>query len=113
MLLELAKLASFLLSILSLYSVLVPAFFEPARSWQQRLVLGLTRLAVAGCISVASGCLFALPVRTNPDRHVPLWKTLPIRVFLSAAIVLATLFLLTWYLRCGGANSLGVERDCS
>ncbi len=100
-----------MLCILSLYSVLMAAFFEPAASWHQRLEEGLWRLAIAGCVSLASGLLFCLEASTS---HAdPLWKTLPVQVFLWAAVLLALLFVLTWYLRCGGMNSFGVKLDCS
>lgn len=112
MLLELGKALSFICCILSLYSVLMSSFFELAATWQQRLSLGLTRLALSACVSFASGFIFRLPTRTNPDRGIPLWKTLPVRVFLCAAVVLVVLFCLSWYLRCGGINSFDSKPDC-
>ena len=113
MLLDLGKALSFLLTILSLYSVLIAAFFDPNTSWQQRLVSGLTRLALAAVVSLASGLLFAFPARTNQDRRVSLLNTLPIRIFFLAAATLALLFLLTWYLRCGGTNTFSYKSDCA
>ena len=112
MLLELGKAASFALCILSLYSLLISVFFEPNTSWQQRLATGLARLAVAACVSLASGLIFSIPARTNPDAGLPLWKTLPVKVFFWAAFTLAVLFVLTWYLRCGGPVTLGLKQDC-
>jgi hypothetical protein len=112
MLLELGKAVSFVFCILSLYAVLMSGFFEPNTTWQQRLVLGLIRLAVAAGVSFASGFLFRFPVRTNPDRGASLWKTLPVQLFLWGAGGLTVLFLLAWYLRCGGVNSFDVHPDC-
>ena len=113
MLLELGKMVSFVLCILSLYSVLLSAFFVPNTSWHERLMLGLVRLAVAGCVSFASGLLFAFPSRTNPDRGVPLWKSLPVVVFFWAAVLLSLMFLIAWYLRCGNPDVFGSRLDCS
>ena len=112
MLLDLGKAVSFGLCILSLYSVLMNAFFEPNTTWEHRLALGVSRLVLAGCVCLASGLLFSLPIRTNVDRGVPVWKTLPVVVFLWAAVGMAVLFALAWYVRCGGNNSFGYRFDC-
>ena len=112
MLLELGKATSFILCIFSLYSVLISAFLEPNTSWQQRMIAGLFRLAIAAGISLASGLLFAFPARTNPDRNIPISRTLPVQLFLWASFILTTLFVLAWYLRCGGQNSFGIKFDC-
>jgi len=50
MLLELARPLSFFLSMLSLYPVLVSAFFVPGSRWEERLVGALLRIALAGCM---------------------------------------------------------------
>lgn len=140
MLLELGKAVSFVCCILSLYSVLVSAFFELAATWQQRLDLGLSRLALAACVSFASGILFRVPAKANPqssaqsnpqssaqssgqssgqtsgqtspNRAVSLLQTLPVRLFLCSAAAMAVLFCLAWYLRCGGINSFDSKTDC-
>ncbi|SNT42141.1 hypothetical protein SAMN05421770_11328 [Granulicella rosea] len=112
MLIELSKALSFALCLVSLHAVLASAFFEPDTTWPQRLTAGLFRLAIAACVCCASGLLFSYPARWNPDRDVSLWRTLPIRLFLWAAVVLSMLFALTWYLRCGGINSFGIPPDC-
>ncbi|QHN03999.1 hypothetical protein FTO74_11910 [Granulicella sp. WH15] len=112
MLLELGKVVSFVLCILSLYSALMSGFFEPNTTWQQRVTLGLSRLALSAYVSFASGLFFCFPAKTNPDSGISLWKTLPVRVFLWAAVALTVLFCLTWYLRCGGVNSFGFKLDC-
>lgn len=112
MLLELGKAGSFALCLLSLYGVLMSAFFEPNTTWEHRLWAGAIRMGIAAGVSLVSGMLFAFPVKTNPDGGMPLWETLPVRVFLGAAVGMAVLFGLTWYLRCGGVNSFGVKSDC-
>ena len=68
MLFELGKAGSFVLCIVSLYSVLMSGFFEPNTTWEQRLMLGLSRLFVAGCVSFASGLVFSYPGKTNRMR---------------------------------------------
>ncbi|RXH58515.1 hypothetical protein [Granulicella sibirica] len=112
MLLELGKAGSFVVCILSLYSVLMSGFFEPNTTWEQRLMLGLSRLFVAGCVSFASGLVFSYPVKTNPDAGVSVWRALPVQMFLWAGGLMGTLFLIAWYLRCGGVNSFGFKVDC-
>ena len=32
--------------------------------------------------------------------------------FWGAAVILSVLFVLAWYLRCGGVNSFGFKLDC-
>ena len=113
MLLELGKVVSFVFCIVSLYSVLMSGFFELNTTWRERLVLGLSRLALAACISFASGLLFRLPAKTNPDRGISLWQTLPVRIFLWSAAAMTVLFCVAWYLRCGGVNSFDFNSDCS
>jgi hypothetical protein len=112
MLLELGKAISFLLCILSLYPVLMSAFFELNTSWQERLMSALAKLLIAACVSLCSGLLFIWPARSNPDRNQSLLSTLPVRVFLWATAGLTVLFFLTWYVRCGGQNSFGIKHDC-
>jgi hypothetical protein len=110
--LELAKAISFLLTVLSLLSVLLTGFFEPNATWQDRMVHGLVRLAIAACVSLGSGLLFTWPVKSNPDAGEAIVSTLPVKVFLWAALGMAALFAAAWYLRCGGQNAFGIRRDC-
>jgi hypothetical protein len=98
MLLELGRTLSFFLSLLSLFPVLVSAFFEPGSRWQERLTVILLNCALAACICFASGLLFSWPARTNPDAGQPLLSTLPVRMFLWAMAAMAVLFALSWYL---------------
>jgi hypothetical protein len=102
MVLELTKAFSFFATMLALYPVVISAFFVPATRWQERLFLALAKLAIAGCIALASGLIFSWPSPTNPDAGQALTSTLPVRLFLYASIGLAILFAASWYLVCGG-----------
>jgi hypothetical protein len=92
-LLDLSKLVSFVMSILSLYALLDTAFFIPATRWEDRLVASVARIGFAGCISLTSGLLFQF---SQPQ--VPLARTLPVRLFLWALSGFSLLFALGWYL---------------
>ncbi|MGH9599592.1 MAG: hypothetical protein ACRD27_06985, partial [Terracidiphilus sp.] len=65
MLLELGKVLSFFLSILSLCEVMMGAFFVPGTRWEDRLAATLLRIAFAGCICFASGIFFTLAARSH------------------------------------------------
>ena len=97
---------SFVLSMLSLYAVFLVAFFEPGMTWSERFMKASLRLVVAASVSFASGLLFTLPGGGS------LWKTLPVRVFLWTTLGMAVMFLVSWYVRCGGANTSGQKMDC-
>ena len=99
--LEISKAFSFFATILSLYPVAISAFFDPATRWQERLLLALSRLIVAGCIALASGLLFTWPSASNPDAGQPLTATLPVRLFLYVTLGLTVLFALDCYLLTG------------
>lgn len=96
MLLELARPFSFFLSMLSLYPVMVSAFFVPGARWEERLEMALLRAALAACICFASGLLYAWPSNTEPPEH--LLSTLPVRMFLWTIAGMTVLFVLSWYL---------------
>lgn len=97
MLLEIGKALSFFLSILSLYTVVVSAFFVPGTHWEERLSLALIRIVLAGCICFVSGLFFVRP--PGPDREgEPLIRTLPVRLFLWTLVGVAVLFVASWYL---------------
>jgi hypothetical protein len=98
MLLELGRTLSFVLSILSLYPVLMSAFFEPGSRWQERLTVILLNIVLAACMCFASGLLFSWPAQANPDAGRPLMSTLPVRLFVWAMVAMAILFSLSWYL---------------
>jgi hypothetical protein len=98
MFLELTRTLSFFLSILSLYPVLVSAFFVPGSQWQERLEMSLSYIALAACVSFASGLLFCWPSPANPETGRSLLSTLPVRLFFWAITGMAILFALSWYL---------------
>jgi len=84
MLLELARALSFFLSVLSLYPVLMSAFFVPGTSWKERLVKALLDVAFAACVCFSSGILFIWPSRTSPQSGQSLLASLPVRLFFLA-----------------------------
>ena len=96
MILDLAKALSFFLSMLSLYPVVGSAFFIPGSRWEDRMVLALARVGLAGCMCLLSGILFARPWLPNhsSDR---LLATLPVRLYLWTVAGVAVLFALSWY----------------
>jgi hypothetical protein len=94
--LELARPLSFLLSILSLYPVLLSAFFVPGTHWEERLEMALVRVVFAGCVCFASGMLYAWHSGAEP--HESLLSTLPVRLFFFAVAGMAVLFVISWYL---------------
>lgn len=94
---EAGKALSFILSILSLYPVVVCAFFVPGTRWEERLGMALVKVAMAGCICFASGLLFTRPPRAGRSGE-PLMRTLPVQMFLWTLAAVAVLFALSWYL---------------
>ncbi len=98
MLLELLKPLSFFLSILSLYPVMLSAFFVPGTRWEERLWLALLRVALAACICFLSGLLYAWHPRSSPIAAEPLLSTLPVRLFFWAMAGMTLLFALSWSL---------------
>jgi hypothetical protein len=108
MLLDLTKALSFFVSMLALYPVVAGAFFVPGSHWQDRLILAIARMGVAGCLALVSGIFFARPW-VNPEgmgQDEPgqdgagrrLMATLPVRIYLWTVLGVAILFLLSWYL---------------
>ncbi len=98
MLLELAKALSFVLSVLSLFPVLLSAFFVPGSHWQERLTMSLLRIVLAVCVCFASGLLFSWPSQTNPEAGHSLASTLPVRLLFWALGSMTILFVVSWYL---------------
>ena len=92
-LLDLGKVVSFAMSILSLCALLGTAFFIPATRWEDRLVASVARIGLAGCVCLISGVLFRFS-----EPQVPLARTMPVRLFLWALFGFAILFALGWYL---------------
>jgi hypothetical protein len=93
LLLDLGKVVSFVMSILSLCVLLDSAFFIPATRWEDRLVASVARVGLAGCVCMISGWLFHFS-----EPKVPLAHTLPVRLFLWALSGFSLLFALGWYL---------------
>lgn len=98
MLLDLARAATLVLSILSLYWVMLSAFFVPGTQWQERLELCAIRLAVAAMVCCASGLLFAHPSPAASAPRDPLVSTLPVRLFFWGLAAMVLLFLVSWYI---------------
>jgi hypothetical protein len=98
MLREIGKAVSFILSILSLYPLIVSAFFVPGTSWGDRLSMSMGRIGIAACFCFASGLFFQRQPRWQGDPGEPLLRTLPVRMFLWTLAGVAVLFLLSWYL---------------
>ena len=101
MLLELAKPATLISSILSLFAVFHAAFFLPASRIEDRIVESLIRLLLAALVALIGGLIFRLSAgpRTATPRHpsLLLTDTLPIQLFCWATGVIVVLFLLSWY----------------
>ena len=96
MLLELGRLFSLLLSILSLDALLASAFFVPGSHWDDRLLNSLMRILLAACVCFASGLLFEQHQGNEADSDI--LRTLPVRLFFWALTGMALLFALSWYL---------------
>jgi hypothetical protein len=92
-LLDLAKMVSFAMSILSLCALLDAAFFIPATRWEDRLIASLARAGFAASVCLISGVLFHF---SQPQ--VPLARTPPVRLFFWALSGFSLLFALGWYL---------------
>jgi hypothetical protein len=102
MLLELLRPLSFFAGMLSLYPVMLSAFFVPGTRWEERFYAALLRVAVSACICFASGLLYTHPAgHETPSSHEAahgLLTTLPVRLFFSAIGGMALLFALSWWL---------------
>jgi hypothetical protein len=103
MLLDLTKAPSFFVSMLALYPVVAGAFFVPGSHWQDRLLLALARMGLAGCLALVSGILFARPwvnesSAGHDDAGRRLLASLPVRIYLWTILGVTILFLLSWYL---------------
>ncbi|MBT9332771.1 hypothetical protein [Paracidobacterium acidisoli] len=105
MLLQIGKVVSFMLSLLSLHALMLNAFFIPGTSLQERLTQSLGSLALAGCMCFASGLLFCMPVSPHTKGEAAhqvnlphLMETLPVRLFFWAIGLMVVLLLLSWYL---------------
>jgi hypothetical protein len=98
MLLELLRPLSFFAGMLSLYPVMLSAFFVPGSRWEDRLPVALVRIAIAACLCLTSGLLYAHPAHAIDEPAEPLLRTLPVRLFFCAIAGMALLFLVSWWL---------------
>jgi cation transport ATPase len=98
MLLDLVRAISFFLSILSLYWVMLSAFFVPGSRWQERLVDCLLRVALAACMCFASGLLFSWRPAASREKWESPLSTLPVRLFFFGLAGMLILFMLSWYI---------------
>jgi hypothetical protein len=110
--LEIGKALTFGASIVALSRAAMWVLFLPATRWQDRVLLSLPHVALAGCVCFVSGLLFCWPARSNPDADQPLLSTLPVRLFLWAMVFIGFAFLTSLYLvdteRCMG----GLPQNC-
>jgi hypothetical protein len=98
LLLDIAKALSFFLSLLSLGPVVLSAFFVPGSRLEDRLVLALEKMALAGCVCFLSGILFLKPWQTEEETGKHLLDMLPVKMYLWTVLSVAVLFALSWYL---------------
>lgn len=98
MFLELGKVLSFFLCILSLCDVMMNAFFIPGVRWQDRLIVTVGRIVFAACICFASGIFFTLTGKTHGRAEQSVASTLPMQMFFWTMVGVALLFALSWYL---------------
>ncbi len=102
MLLELAKFASLLVSILALDAVFHTAFLEPGSHLEEQLLPALRLLLLAAAISLTSGYIFrAEERRAGPSgirHHGSVAGSLPMRIFWWGSGVMSLLFFLAWLL---------------
>jgi peptidoglycan biosynthesis protein MviN/MurJ (putative lipid II flippase) len=98
MILELLRPLSFFLSMLSLYPVMLSAFFVPGARWEERLEMALLRVALAAAVCFGSGLLYAWHSPNGAASQEPILSTLPMRLFLCAMGGMVVLFALSWWL---------------
>jgi hypothetical protein len=94
MFLDLGRVLSFFLSIVSLFSMMHGAFFVTATTWQERLVSSISHVVLAACVCCGSGLLF----RQSTHPTIPLARTLPVLMFLWTLGAAIILFPLAWVL---------------
>lgn len=97
-LLELAKFASLLLSLLSLDALLHAAFFTPASDCEQRLVPSLGMLLLAAAVCMGSGAIFRTWEQRIGRRSASVVTSLPMMIFWWAAGAIALLYLVSWFI---------------
>ena len=98
MLLELAKFASLLLSILSLDALFHAAFLEPASHFEQRLLPSLDMLALSAAVCLGGGYIFRAWEQKAGRRDASIAGSLPMLIFWWGAGIIGLLFFLAWIL---------------
>jgi hypothetical protein len=98
MLLELGRALSFIACILSLYWIMLGAWFVPGSRWQERVAACALRAVVAGCIAYASGMLFAARSADRTGKSTSPASTLPVRFYIWGLAAMTMLFFLSWYI---------------
>jgi hypothetical protein len=97
-LLELAKFASLLLSILSLDAVFHAAFLEPASHFEQRLVPGIEMMLLSAAVCLGSGYIFRAWDLKTGRRDATIAGSLPMLIFWWGSGIIILLFFLGWLL---------------
>ena len=95
---ELAKLAALVLTILSIYALVVSAFFVPGSPWNARLLSSIETLAMTACVCFASGLLFSITGDSSPPPIRTVARTLPVQLFFWSLGGVVLMFLLSRYL---------------
>jgi hypothetical protein len=95
MLLEIARPVALLLCVVSLCALFYTAFLVPASNFEQRSWDALILLSLAAGICLTSGMIFREPTRAGFEAVT---RTLPVRMFFWAVLLMLGLFLASWYL---------------
>jgi hypothetical protein len=97
-LLELAKFACLLLSILSLDAVFHTAFLEPGRNLPQCLQPSLRMLLLSAVVCLASGFVFRTWEQKTGRRDASVAGSLPMLIFWWGGGAITLLFAVSWLL---------------
>jgi hypothetical protein len=97
-LLELAKFASLLLSILSLDAVFHAAFLEPATQFDQRMVPAFEMLMLSAAVCLFSGYIFRAWDVKMGRRDGTIAGSLPMLLFWWGSGIIILLFFTAWLL---------------
>ena len=95
---EIAKPASLVLCIVSLYAVFHGAFLHPDGDLEQKIWDSLGRLALAAGISLVSGLIFREGIAVQTGHPARLRTMLPMQLFFWASGLMLILFIVSWYL---------------
>ena len=98
MILDIGKAFTFLLSIVSLYYVVLSAFLCPEPTGKTGSNLLWRRLEWPRAFVLRADLLFSWRTQTGHEQGDPLMSTLPVRMFFLTLVGVAILFALAWYL---------------